>query len=111
MARDREEDAQPSVGPPGSFPRTAPPPEYLPATDNLYVAHNIGKLTEAVERLTGDVKAQGGKIDTLTGQASFIKGALWVGGFAVTGVMGLIYYLLNAKWEELIKAIQPLLEK
>lgn len=110
MAKNRPDPQYTDQSTPGEYPRTRPM-EYLPATDNLFVAHHIGKLTETVERLTGDVKAQGGKIATLAGQAPFVKGALYVGGVAFTAILAFVYFLLNAKWEKLIEAVQPLLGK
>ena len=110
MARQSEGTTPSRPTTPTEFPRITPP-ELVPTTDNLYIVHQIGKWTQAVERLISDVEAQDEKLDKLTHQASFIKGGLAVAGVVFSAVTGILYYLVNAKWDSLLQAIQPLLDK
>jgi hypothetical protein len=84
----------------------------MPATDNLYVAHSIGKLTEAVEKLTEKVASVEARVVELRSMADKVVGgvrvALWVGLPLLTGFIGLALYLLNQKWEAAIQVLQAI---
>jgi hypothetical protein len=59
----------------------------------------VGKLTANVDRLIDDVKSQGGKLDEIRHQISFLKGAIWVGGGAVAVAITIAGFFLSAKWD------------
>ena len=112
MARGPHRSEPGSPGSVRSTPRTTPPPELMPATDNLYVTHSVGKLTEAVDRLTEKVASVDARVVDLRSMADKVAGgirvALWVGLPLLTGFIGLALYLLNQKWETAIQVLQAI---
>lgn len=100
----------PSVG-----ARSGPPAELVPdVSTNMYVVNKIGELTSAVSFLTESVRDQVVKLERLQTKANRVEGGLIVGAFFMSGIAGLVYWALSAKWDEalkMLKAIEPLLPK
>lgn len=79
---------------PKDFAQT-PPRNLYNTSDIRFVMLEIGKLTSSVDRLIKDVETQGGKLDKLNHQASFLKG-----GIAVTVVIvSICTWVLDQKWD------------
>ena len=90
--------------------RSAPPREYLPATDELYIAHEFGKLTQSIDNLADRLGAVEQGLSELRQMADQVRAgwrvAKWVAGPLLVGLVGLLLYLLNAKWESAIEALK-----
>jgi hypothetical protein len=68
----------------------------------------IGKLTASVDRLVDDVKSHGAKIDDLRHQASFVKGAIYIGVLFIGAFIAIASFFLSTKWEAAVQAIRAI---
>jgi hypothetical protein len=71
--------------------------DLYPTSDIRFVIHEIGKLTAKVDRLIDDVAKHGDKIDAVRHQVTFVKGALWVIGFAMLLFGGIATWVFTGK--------------
>jgi hypothetical protein len=76
---------------------TTSPQDLHPTSDIRFVIHEIGKLTAKVDRLIADVDKHGEKIDAVRHQVTFVKGALWIIGFAIVLIGGIATWLFTGK--------------
>lgn len=115
MARSSQPGDPAEQGPPEAYPRTPPPADLVPSeSTNMYVVNKIGELTTAVKFLTEAVRDQSLKVERLQTKANRVEGGLIVAAFFMSGIAGVVYWALSAKWDEalkLLKAIEPLLPK
>ena len=98
-------EVPPPTDTPQEFAQTTPR-DLHPTSDIRFVIKEVSKLSVLVDRLIKDVETQGGKVDKLNTQATFIKGALFAGGIAV-GAFGLfITWLVDGKLEKVLEALK-----
>ena len=96
MARQPSGPHVPDQGTPEEYPQV-PPRDLFPTSDIRFVMIEIGKLTASVNRLVDDVRSHGGKIDDLRHQASFVKGAIYIGVILVGAFIAIASFVLTAK--------------
>lgn len=99
--------------PPQDFAQV-PPRDLYPTSDIRFVMHEVGKLTANVERLISDVQDQGGKLDAIRHQVSFIKGALAASGVLISVLVVVVGFFLSSKWDSIlaaVKTVQTLVQK
>lgn len=89
-------------------PRFAQPGHDFTLQAVMEMQKTLGDLSAKVERLIGDVKSQGDKVDGLRHQASFIKGGIAVAVFFITGIVTVASFILSAKWDALLAAIKAM---
>jgi hypothetical protein len=93
--------------PPSQYPMV-PPPAYNPAGHDftlqtiIELQRSVGELCAKVDRLIGDVKSQGDKIDALRMRVAWVTG-----GAAVVGVLvGAAFVILRyVPWNQVMKVI------
>ena len=90
---------------------SALPRDLHPTSDIRFVIVEVTKLSTLVERLISDVKDQGGKIDDLRHQATYLKGGLAVAILAI-GIAGwLLKVMLDSRWQSVLAALAALPKK
>lgn len=102
-----KKDRTQNEAPPSSVAQTTPRDMY-PTSDIRFVMLEIGKLSANVDRLIADVKSHGDKIDTIRHQATYVKATIATGAVLITAAVGLAAWLLNAKWDAILAAMQAL---
>ncbi len=65
--------------------------------DARFVLVEIGKLGSKVDRLIEDTKAVCDKVDAISHQITFVKGAVWVIGALLTVVVGAAVWYLSGR--------------
>jgi hypothetical protein len=91
--------AGPASGPPTDFANV--PPQTTPMLDHSFtlqavldLAKSVAQLGAKTDRLIQDVESQGKKLDGISHQVSFVKGALWVLG-ALFALVALVPAVLD----------------
>lgn len=83
--------------PPRQFANVPAPQDLYPTSDIRFVMVELGKLGTKVDRLIQDVDRHGTKIDAVSHQISFVKGALWViGSLVAIAIVSIPIYLRMA---------------
>lgn len=98
--RGSRDQPTPESQPPTQF-ASVPPPQQPPMVDYSFTLQAVMELHKLVaeigaktDRLIADVASHSIKLDTVSHQISFVKGAMWViGGLVALAItLGTIYY-------------------
>jgi len=99
-----EQKVMATVTTPPTFPETTPPA--YPSSDYSFTLQAImemqktlGQLTQAVTTLTEESKKHREKIDDMSHKIYAAKISLWIVGFVLTAVGGIVAFFLNRIWE------------